>query len=61
MKRRIEIVDRDKYISNDQPIDPEDDHADFYKRWYAKFGKPQTRTLPGDEFMKRLKEMRDFE
>ena len=61
MKRRIEIVNREKYIPKDPPIDPKDDHSDFYARWYAKFGKPQTRTLPGDEFMKRLKEMRDFE
>lgn len=34
---------------------------DFYERWYAKFGKPQTRTMRGDEFMARLKEMIEFE
>ena len=59
MKRRIEIKDRDKYIKKEVTRDPK--KADFYERWYAKFGHPQDRTMPGDEFMKRLQEMRDFE
>lgn len=60
MKVRIEISDKDRYIrsSNDKDYD---DNSDFYRRWYAKFGDPQTRTLPGDVFMKRLKEMIEFE
>lgn len=37
------------------------DNSDFCKRWYAKFGEPKPQTMSGDEFMKRLKEMRDFE
>ena len=57
MKRRIEIVDRDKYVKKPS----QEPKSDFYERWYRKFGKPQTRTLPGDEFMKRLKEMCEFE
>lgn len=60
MKRRTEITNRDRYVSQDARKAHKDD-SDFYERWYAKFGKPQTITLPGDEFMKRLKEMVDFE
>ena len=37
------------------------DNSEFYDRWYAKFGKPQPRTMSIQEFMKRLREMRDFE
>jgi len=37
------------------------DNSDFCKRWYEKFGEPKPRTMQGDEFMRRLKEMRDFE
>ena len=62
MKRRTEIIDKDKYISKDKHItDLSEDSSDFYRRWYAKFGKPETITLPGDEFMQRLKEMVEFE
>lgn len=60
MKRRTEITDRDKYVSKDARKSYKDD-SDFYERWYAKFGKPQNRTMPAGEFMKRLKEMIDFE
>ena len=62
MKRRIEIANRDRYIRPyPEDREPYEDKSDFYERWYAKFGPPQERTLPGDEFMKRLKEMVDFE
>ena len=60
MIRKTEISNRDKYISKQENPDYED-HSDFYRRWYAKFGKPQTRTMPGDEFMQMLKEMIEFE
>ena len=58
MKRRVEIQDRNKYVSENSKSDSK---SDFYDRWYAKFGTPQNHTLPGDEFMSRLKEMVDFE
>lgn len=62
MKRRTEILNRDKYISTQDELSTmSEDSSDFYRRWYAKFGKPETITLPGDVFMKRLKEMVDFE
>ena len=55
-----------RYIKHDKQIEKVDnneveDNSDFYARWYAKFGKPQPRSMSKDEFMKRLKEMRDFE
>lgn len=56
MKRRIQIVDKDEKQKKSKYV-----KDDFYDRWYAKFGKPETRTWRGDEFMKRLKEMCDFE
>ena len=60
MVRKTEISNRDKYISRQLESEYED-RSDFYKRWYEKFGKPQTRTMPGDEFMQMLKEMIEFE
>lgn len=56
MKRRTEIRDIEKHLTK-KPIEKDN----FYERWYAKFGKPQKRTLPGDKFMERLKEMIEFE
>lgn len=58
MKHRIEINNRDRYISKDAENLEE---SDFYQRWYSKFGEPQERTMSGDKFMERLKEMVDFE
>lgn len=56
-----EYVDPMKDRTSKDDDEEERYKADFYTRWYAKFGKPQARTMPADEFMKRLKEMRDFE
>lgn len=56
-----------KYESSDSNVEQIDskskltDNIDFYERWYAKFGKPQPHTLSKDAFMKRLKEMKEFE
>lgn len=62
VKRRTEISNRSRYISdNASTLSKYNDRSDFYKRWYDKFGEPQTRTMRADEFMKRLKEMIDFE
>ena len=58
MKRRTEIQNRSKYISCESDSYSK---SDFYARWYAKFGEPQERTMTGDAFMHRLKEMVDFE
>lgn len=62
MKRRTEIKDKNKHVAADNIYFKEfEDHSDFYERWYAKFGEPQPRTLPADEFLNRMKEMIDFE
>ena len=54
-----------RYIISKPSLDSDtsdsQNNSDFCKRWYAKFGEPKPRTMQGDEFMKRLKEMRDFE
>jgi len=60
MVRRTEIEGVEKYINKNARYEHED-HSDFYERWYAKFGKPETRTMPANEFMARLKEMIEFE
>lgn len=59
MKIRTELKHKIKPVV--EPSEEYEDHSDFYERWYAKFGKPQTRTLPADEFLTRLKEMIEFE
>lgn len=56
MKRYIKTTP----VSNSNNSDAVD-NSDFCKRWYKKFGEPRPQTMSGDEFMKRLKEMRDFE
>lgn len=61
MKRYIINKDKNQLESSTQSDLDNFEDSDFYDRWYAKFGKPQARRMPADEFMKRLKEMRDFE
>lgn len=62
MKRRRLELHNTSYLDRPSKIDPDAKKKDdFYARWYAKFGEPKTRTLPGDEFMARLKEMIEFE
>ena len=62
MKRRSEILNKDKYIKRPKAETIEyEDRSEFYDRWYAKFGEPQTRTMPADKFLERLKEMIEFE
>lgn len=60
MKRRTEISNKEKYITT-KKIDLNKNRSDFYERWYAKFGKPETRTMPADKFLERMKEMIEFE
>ncbi len=56
MKRYVEYPP-----SSDTSKKITEDNSDFCKRWYEKFGELRPQTMQGDEFMKRLKEMRDFE
>lgn len=57
MKRRIEIHNRDRYISKNHKK-PE---SDFYARWYEKFGDVPNRSMSIDEFKQVMKEMKEFE
>jgi hypothetical protein len=56
MKRRIEINNKDRYISQEPRA-----KSDFFQRWHDRFGDVPNKTIPADEFMNILKEMRDFE
>ena len=61
-RQRTSISDRDNYITKQLPENLQSGHdSDFYTRWYAKFGEPQTRTLRADKFLARMKEMIEFE
>lgn len=62
MVRRTEVEhSTNRSLADKGNIDSYKDHSDFYERWYAKFGQPQTMTLPADEFLARMKEMIEFE
>ena len=56
MKRYIDLTNSDKHNRSSSK-----DNSDLCTRWYAKFGEPRPQTMSKDEFMQRLKEMRDFE
>lgn len=56
MKRRVEITNKNRYISSEPKP-----KSDFYQRWYSKFGDVPNKSIPADEFMNILKEMQEFE
>ena len=56
MKRRIEITNKDRYISSEPKP-----KSDFYQRWHTKFRDVPNKSIPADEFMAILKEMQEFE
>jgi len=65
MKRYIKSENVPEMTTRYNDVDSESMHnksdSEFFDRWNAKFGKPKPHTMRGDEFMKRLQEMVDFE
>ncbi len=61
MKRYIPVTRADAYIDKTPMSEEMKEKEDFHERWVSKFGEPKYMTMRADQFLERLKEMRDFE